>query len=240
MGVALVLARCRLGGRRRRRAVRGLARLRGGLGGVSVLAGAPSNRDRRRQDLSDHGRVRGGGDRGANEQGVNEPGQAAYVVGSLHPGLTHEHHASRSQRSHLLGPGDIRGQGAQVTVVDPHHRGAQRCGPVHLLRRGDLSEHVHAQLSGQGRQVTVDVVGHHREHEQDRVRAQAAGREHLDGVDDEVLAQHRHVHHRAHRREVLEGACEAVRLGEHRDSGSPGHVSAGQSRRVVVVADGPA
>ena len=111
---------------------------------------------------------------------------------------------------------------------------------MHLLWGRDLREHLHAQTVGQVGQLAVDVVGHHREHEQDRIRPQAAGRQHLDLIDDEVLAQDGHVHHLAHGRQVVEGAVEAVGLGEHRDRGRVGRVLGGQRGRVVVGANGAA
>jgi hypothetical protein len=41
---------------------------------------------------------------------------------------------------------------------------------------------------------------------------------HLIAGDDEVLAQHRHLDRRAHRREILERAAEPPALGEHADA----------------------
>ena len=75
---------------------------------------------------------------------------------------------------------------------------------MHLLRGRDLREHLHPQAVSQLSQLAIDVVGHHREHEQDRVRPQTAGRQHLNLIDDEVLAQDGDVHHLTHSRQVVE------------------------------------
>ena len=160
-------------------------------------------------------RVRGTGQGRAHQEGVHQSGQAPYVVGRADPRLADEDHPGRGQRGQLLSASQIRGQRAQVAVVDADDLGAQRRCPVHLLRGRDLREHLHSQAVGQLGQLAVDVVGHHREHEQDRVRPQAASRQHLDLIDDEVLAQDGHVHHLAHSGQVVEGAVETIGLGEH-------------------------
>ena len=186
------------------------------------------------------GRLRGPGQGRAHQEGVHQARQAPHVLGSTDPRLTHKHHPGRGQGSHLLGARQIRLQGAQITVVDADDLRPQGRGTMHLLRRGDLREHLHAQAVSQLGQLAVDVVGHHREHEQDRVRPQAASRQHLDLIDDEVLAQDGDVHHLAHSGQVVEGAVETIGLGEHRDRGRVGRVLGGQRGRVVVGADGAA
>ena len=210
----------------------GLRRIAAGVGAVRADGGG--------QGLGEGARVGGARQGRADEQGVDQPGQAAHVVGALHARLPDEHGARRRQRRQLLRAGDIGGQGPQVPVVDADDARAQPRRPVHLLGRADLREDLHAQVRGQVGELAVDVVGHHGEHEQDRVRPQRAGGQHLNGVDDEVLAQHRRVHRRAHGRQVLEGAVEAVGLGEHGDGRRPGGVGAGEPGRVVVGADGAA
>ena len=186
------------------------------------------------------GRVRGPGQGRTHQEGVHQAGQTPHVLGSTDPRLTHEDHPGRSQWGELLSARQVRLQGAQVAVVDADDLRPQNRGAVHLLWGRDLREHLHAQAVGQVGQLAVDVVGHHREHEQDRIRPQAAGRQHLDLIDDEVLAQDGHVHHLAHGRQVVEGAVEAVGLGEHRDRGRVRRVLGGQRGRVVVGADGAA
>ena len=220
----------------------GAVRADGGAGAVDprLPAGPGGQGHGGGQGLGEGARVGGARQDRADEQGVDQPGQAAHVVGALHARLPDEHDARRRQRRQLLRAGDIGGQGPQVPVVDADDARAQPRRPVHLLGRADLREDLHAQVRGQVGELAVDVVGHHGEHEQDRVRPQRAGGQHLNGVDDEVLAQHRRVHRRAHGRQVLEGAVETVGLGQHGDGRRPGGVGAGEPGRVVVGADGAA
>ena len=75
-----------------------------------------------------------------------------------------------------------------------------------------LDEHVEPELDGEGVQVGEQrVVGERGDDEQHRVGADGPGLEHLHLVDDEVLAQDRHVDRRASGVEVGDRAAEVPR-----------------------------
>ena len=82
-----------------------------------------------------------------------------------------------------------------------------------------LDEHVEPELDGQGVQVGQQgVVGERRGDEQDCVRADGPGLEHLHLVDDEVLAQHRDVDRGASSVEVGDRPTEVSGVGQDRET----------------------
>ena len=64
-----------------------------------------------------------------------------------------------------------------------------------------------------------------------------AGGKHLDGVNDEVLIQHRLAHSLRHGGHISQVAVKTVRLSQHADSGGHGRISLGQGGRAVTIRD---
>ena len=116
-------------------------------------------------------------------------------------------------------PVDI--EGLEVAGVDPDDAGPGVQSAAGLLRVVDLDQRGHpqavhlAEQAGQGRLVERG------DDEQDEVGAVGSRLEHLVGVDDEVLAQHRDVDRGADGREVSQGATEAALLGQDADGARP-------------------
>ena len=102
----------------------------------------------------------------------------------------------------------------------------------------DFDQHVQARLLGERRQVRQCRRCQGGDDEQHAVRAEGPRLEHLVGVDDEVLAQHRQAARTAGRLEMAVRALEIALVGEHREAGGAGPlVGRGDGRRVEVPAN---
>ena len=64
-----------------------------------------------------------------------------------------------------------------------------------------------------------------------------AGSNHLDGVNDEVLIQHRLAHSLRHGGHISQVAVKTVGFGQYADGGGHGCISLGQGGRAVTVRD---
>ena len=153
-------------------------------------------------------------------------------------GLGHNHCPVRGELRQAGGPVEVDGEVVQVAVVDAEDPRAECGGARCLLLVDHLGEHVHVEGGGHGGEVRVLVVGEHREHEQDCVRAEVAGGVDLHLVDDEVLAQDGQVRCGRDSGEVVVIAPEVVGLAQHGDGGGVAGVDARYLPRLVVLADG--
>src|SRR6202022_4005101 len=104
-------------------------------------------------------------------------------------------------------------------VIDADDDGTGPEGAIHLLLRVNLDDRLHRKPGRQRLDVAQPAVVQHSDDQQHRVGADGARGEQLDGVDDEVLAEDRHVDGSANRLQVVEGATEEFRLRQHRDGG---------------------
>ena len=80
-----------------------------------------------------------------------------------------------------------------ISGVSSPQRAVELASVVHL------DQHVHVQRAGQRLQLARLGVGQRRHDQQDAVGAHRAALEHLPGIEDEILAQHRQVDGRARR-----------------------------------------
>ena len=104
----------------------------------------------------------------------------------------------------------------EVAVVDAEHVGLDVERHLELALVVHLDERVEVERARLAQQVE-QVVGLERgDDQQDRVGARGRRLVELVRVDDEVLAQHRQVGHRARGAQVVERAAEVERLGEDR------------------------
>ena len=131
----------------------------------------------------------------------------------------------------------IDGEVVEVAVVDADDVDAERDRAVDLLLRDGFRKYIEAELVSERLELRVGLVIHDGHHEQDGVRAKVAGRVDLDGVDDEVLAQHRQVRGECHRLQVVIVAAKALRLAEHRDGGRVPRIDARDGTGLVVLAN---
>ena len=111
----------------------------------------------------------------------------------------------------------VDGQRAQVAVVDADEPGTGGLRAVELDLVVHLDQGVEPASPALAEQVTQFIVAQCGDDQQDG-RGSAVGRlPDLIGIDDEVLAQHRHSHGMGGCTKVVKGAAEARRLSEHRD-----------------------
>ena len=105
----------------------------------------------------------------------------------------------------------------------------------------DLDEHGQPQRASRAMQSRQRRVVERADDEQHGVGAGQARLEQLVFVDDEILAQHRHVDGRADGGEVSQRAVEERRLGQHRNGyRAARRVGLGSRDRVVVLGQDPA
>ena len=117
--------------------------------------------------------------------------------------------------------GQIGDQGGEVAVVDLDDVGADGFGPGQVGFVEDLGHGFQAGVVGQVQHLGELGIGE-QAHDEQQGRGPGRGRgQHLERVDEEVLAQKRQAG-RAHGFEVVEGALEVDLLGQHRDGGGAG------------------
>ena len=112
-------------------------------------------------------------------------------------------------------------EGAEVARVDADDGCLQRHRAVQLALVVRLDEGLHLEVLGGLDEVAREVVGDEPEQHEDRVRAVHPGLGDLPHVDEEVLAQERHVDDLPHGRQVGVAAAEVASAREHRDRRRP-------------------
>ena len=104
----------------------------------------------------------------------------------------------------------------------------------------DLDQHIHAVRERGILDIPGGGVVERRHDDQDAVGAVGAGLDHLIGVVDEILAQHRQLGGGAGGHHEIEMALKRRRVGQHRETGgAAGFIGLGQRRRIEVGANQP-
>ena len=126
---------------------------------------------------------------------------------------------------------------AQVAVVDADQAIVQGQRPVQFGAIVDFDQDVHAErrrLLAQAAHLPVVQAGGD---QQDTVGTQRPGLDHLVGIDEEILADHRQAARGPGLLQVGIGALEEIDIGQHRQAGRTARgVTAGDGRRVEVFA----
>ncbi len=125
-------------------------------------------------------------------------------------------------------------------VVDPYQGGLQLQRPLQFRPVMNLHQHIHPHLGGNCCQLAHLVIIQRRDDQQDGVRTDSPGFDHLVGVHREILAQYRQLAGRACLLQVAVSPLEKVDIGEYRQAArAAGLVTGGNLTRLEIRANHP-
>ena len=126
-------------------------------------------------------------------------------------------------------------EAAQIAVVDADQPPGQGQGPLQLRAVVDLDQDIQAQGQRQGVQVPQLGISQAGGDQQDAIRPQDPGLQHLVGVQDEVLADDRQRTGGTGLPQVVVTALEKIHVGENRETGRPAaRVAQGNLGRIKI------
>ncbi len=130
---------------------------------------------------------------------------------------------------------DVDLERAQVAVVEADQAGPCGEGALQLPGIVDLDERLETDLERVVHESRELPGRMENRQQQDEIRTGGPQHRQLDGLDDEILGQHRHGHRRPHRPKVVHGTSEPVGLAQDRDGrGATGFVGSGARHDVVI------